>query len=745
MDPQHSPRVDETVGLPSGSESPTVIRFGILVKILGITAIALGGAVAGLTAYSSTKQLNKEVASLERRSAVYARLVAEQAKSAVAFQDKETAREILRSITVDSSVTGIAIYTEHGLLEEEGKLSRTAQAVAHRLDANRVFSLPDSYLSVALIQSLEGPRGTVVFELSKSELKSARKSVIVASLLGGLLALAVALGLSWPLSKALARRIKVIASAASSVANGDLTVEPISDRSQDEVGVLARGFNTMVDHLRSLLAQMEKRAQDEKERLELLVQERTSALDARNEELRLVMDNVDQGFLSLDSLGRMSSERSARVEQWFGAVKDGEDFFCYLERAGRIDLGGFRLAWDQLVEDILPEDVCLGQIPGRVVIQGRTFQLDLRPIRDALGRFSRALVVMSDVTPLIERERAEQEERETVVLVSRLLRDRHGVLGFFAETERLVHEIHESSHDGVALRRHVHTLKGNAGIFGLASIVTACHQVEDELSVDDEIDPASIERLVATVRHVTDRFSIFLKEKDGGVVVEREDQARLLKAIERGARHDELAAMVRDWENEPLRTRMERVAAQLETLARRLGKGPVEIDIQCDALRQPEERWQPLWSELSHVIRNAVDHGLETPEERKRNGKSEAAKVVLKGFQEGSHLTIEIEDSGRGIDWLAVEQKALRLGLIRKTGNDPDTLSELLFADGLSTKETVSELSGRGVGLAALKRTVQAHGGDVKVRSRLGHGTRFAITWPIAPNKAANDLLASAS
>lgn len=137
---------------------------------------------------------------------------------------------------------------------------------------------------------------------------------------------------------------------------------------------------------------------------------------------------------------------------------------------------------------------------------------------------------------------------------------------------------------------------------------------------------------------------------------------------------------------------------------------------------------------LTHMVRNAVDHGVETIDERARLGKPNPARVKLQAFYEASRVVIEISDDGRGIDGDKVCSKAVEKGLIspEKARNMPlREKQNLIFLPGLSTAEKVSELSGRGVGMDVVKANIDRLGGKVEINSELGRGTSFKIKLPL--------------
>jgi chemotaxis protein histidine kinase CheA/CheY-like chemotaxis protein len=136
---------------------------------------------------------------------------------------------------------------------------------------------------------------------------------------------------------------------------------------------------------------------------------------------------------------------------------------------------------------------------------------------------------------------------------------------------------------------------------------------------------------------------------------------------------------------------------------------------------------------LIHLIRNAVDHGIEAPELRETLGKPELGRVSLKARADGDMLAVEIEDDGRGIDPATLREAAVRKGLLspaQAQALGEREAVELIFRAGFSTKEQVSEVSGRGVGMDVVKRKVEALGGSVSVTSRIGRSTTVALRLP---------------
>jgi two-component system chemotaxis sensor kinase CheA len=137
---------------------------------------------------------------------------------------------------------------------------------------------------------------------------------------------------------------------------------------------------------------------------------------------------------------------------------------------------------------------------------------------------------------------------------------------------------------------------------------------------------------------------------------------------------------------------------------------------------------------LVHLVRNSLDHGIESPEQRKAAGKPESARVEIAARHAGGNVEISVSDDGRGIDPAAVARKALERGLIpaeQVDAFDMRAAIETLFSPGFSTAEQTSDISGRGVGMDAVRTTIRELGGEVVLTSTLGEGTTALIRLPL--------------
>lgn len=165
--------------------------------------------------------------------------------------------------------------------------------------------------------------------------------------------------------------------------------------------------------------------------------------------------------------------------------------------------------------------------------------------------------------------------------------------------------------------------------------------------------------------------------------------------------------------------------------AAKLGK-KVNFEIEGEETELDRTLLESLSDPLTHLIRNAIDHGIEPPDVRRQQGKPETGTIKLSAFQSEGRIYIEVRDDGKGIDTERVRQKAIQLGWITENDYPPDeTLYEFIFQPGFSTAQQVSDLSGRGVGMDVVKRNVESLGGSISVQSKRGEGTRFLLRVPL--------------
>jgi two-component system chemotaxis sensor kinase CheA len=188
----------------------------------------------------------------------------------------------------------------------------------------------------------------------------------------------------------------------------------------------------------------------------------------------------------------------------------------------------------------------------------------------------------------------------------------------------------------------------------------------------------------------------------------------------------------------PFSSLTERLPRAVRDLAHRLNK-TIELDVQGADVELDRTVIEALGDPLSHLVRNAADHGLEDPQTRQKSGKAERGKLTLSARRERDKVIVEVQDDGRGMDAQALRRKAVKSAAMTQEAADAlsdDAAYELAFLPGVSTRDDATEVSGRGVGLDAVQRKVESLGGKVSIRSVPGKGTTFVVELPLSVSMA---------
>ena len=485
------------------------------------------------------------------------------------------------------------------------------------------------------------PVGTIRYGLSTKRMQDAlvaaqidasvqlRRSLL---LIGAIVCFSTLFGLLLSRIQAvrITRPVSDLTEAARKLASGDRTVR-VSIHSGDELEALGGSFNRMVEELDASYSQLEEMNRT----LEQKVQDRTAELATKNRDMRLVLDNVDQGFVTLSMHGVMAVERSRVVDVWFGENRSAVAFWQFLEPYDRLFAHEFELAWQQVEEDFLPLEVTLDQLPTRIAYGKTTFSLRFLPFYYQ-GEADGVLVVIADITEKLQKEREEAEQNELMQGFKRLMLDRSGFSNFVKESSEMIEQIRTpEGRDPVILKRTLHTLKGNSAVMGLSVVARLCHLLEDQLAENGHMAKDTLEELsgrwIAILGHIAAFTGV---EKQRIIEVPHSEYAALVSRLSTETQGEILNQLL-SWQLEPITKPFERLAEQARALAHRLGRGEVNVAIDGGGVRLDPETWSPFFSTLVHVVRNAIDHGIEPSAERLRAGKPAVGTLRLKAVASG--------------------------------------------------------------------------------------------------------------
>ena len=553
------------------------------------------------------------------------------------------------------------------------------------------------------------------------------------SLSGAVLLISVAL--AFIIARGISRSVRSLSGASNTVQ----TQKDFSVRAQkhgsDELGRLTDAFNEMLDGIQARDQELE----DHRQNLESLVQARTAELAKRNEAMRMVLDNVEQGLATINVDGSLENERSAIFDRWFPDTTTAATFSKALAANDNNMEAMLQLSWETVTDGFLPMELAIDQMPNKLIVQDRHYELTYKPMGDEES-FGGALLMVSDVTAEVERMRREIEQREFISVFQAVMKDKSGFIEFFNETENLVNQIVDDTiADDAVLKRVIHTVKGNTAIYGITSVADACHELESAC-VEDDRRPNHNE--LQLLRDVWTAFATRVRsfastDEDEVIEVQYDELENLIRSVNGRKPYPELATQLEALKDEPTATRFKRIGEQAKSLALKLGKSEITVNIESNNVRLPSDRWANFWGSFIHCVRNSLDHGIENQEERLAAGKPESGTINLRSRIDNGDYIIEMIDDGRGIDWQRVAEKAKSSGLPHSSRED---LVEALFSDGLSTRDQASDMSGRGVGMSAVRDACLQMKGEISINSIANKGTTIRFKIPTTGNSKANPM-----
>lgn len=550
---------------------------------------------------------------------------------------------------------------------------------------------------------------------------------------------------------------------------------------KDELGLVATNFNKLLALIKSQMAGLRELLEAKESALKVIqatqAQLILSEKDALQGKQRVsnLLNNSGQGFLSFGGDLLIDPEISRACETMLGCSPAGRNVAQVFVGDDPVKTDLFCAIIPAVLAEADPDirESMLSLLPAEISRNDVLLKAEYKLLEG--GRF---MAVLTDITEERRLESMLQSERlrlELIVLAVSDTRNFFDAIDAFREflSHRLPRMLDEAASPEIlssCLGRELHTYKGLLNQFGLIHTPKVLHEIEtclsDVATAGDTLTRQSIVDTVAVhvLQSAFDKDLAVLSDALGteflahgrSIVLSSDQVLRLEKFAVRllqGEVIDASAIEIRTLLNEVVALRKVTLNVALKNYdglvrqaAKRLGKqvAPIEVLGGTEIWVDPQS-YQAFLHALGHVFRNAVVHGLESPEDRWAAAKKEAGKISCHVTLEGRSIKLSIADDGSGVDLDALRKRAVEAGIY--TADEilvisDDEIASLVFRDRMSTRGTVTELSGRGVGLAAVLSETQKLGGEVVVRSATGQGTQFLFTLPLRQNAVSSGLMA---
>ncbi len=518
------------------------------------------------------------------------------------------------------------------------------------------------------------------------------------------------------------------------------------------------------------------------ENLESLVAERTLALRQKTADIQSMLQNMPQGVLTIVAGNKIHPEYSAYLETIFETTSIADRDVMDLVFANT-SLGADTLSTIEVsIAACIGEDAMNYEFNSHLLVtefearmaDGRTKALELSwsPIVNESDVVEKLMVCVRDVTELKRLANESSAQRRELEMIGEILSVSqekfqdfmHTSMAFVEENRALTEQAKGPSSELITqLFRNMHTVKGNARTYGLGNLTNTVHEAEqtyDDLRKNESTEwaPETMLTQLDSVRSLLEEYAKINDNKLGRkgpgrrgnvekfLMVEKAQVAETLEVMQ-GVDLESVDAMraalvetqkvLRRIGTERVPDLLGGVIESLPSLAKELGKEPPVVAIHDNGVLVRNQIAGLLKNLFTHLYRNAIDHGIEQPAARLAAGKPAVGRIELDVALAGDDMTMVLRDDGQGMALGRIRQIAAERGLVDASASltDEET-AQLVFLPGFSTAEVVTEVSGRGVGMDAVKGFLEREGGRVSVRflgARTADGFRpfeFVIVLP---------------
>ncbi|MFN7824077.1 MAG: ATP-binding protein [Pseudobdellovibrionaceae bacterium] len=468
--------------------------------------------------------------------------------------------------------------------------------------------------------------------------------------------------------------------------------------------------------------------------LEKMVEERTFEIQKLNLLMKGLLDSLAQGFLVFDLMGQVLPVTSKSCRKLLETDPAGQPIWDVLKIAPQ-KTEGFKKWLLTVKGEMLPfEDLAPLAPPTLPHSEGLEISLQYFPLRNTEQKLTGIVLVASDITELLRAQRQSQSDREKVEMILKILEHKTRMGRFFAESSELIESLQSpdlSSRTSEILRA-LHTLKGGFSTFGFSALASSIHEIESHF----QAWPA--DQALSAFRKVKSDFESTQAELTGllGAHWKNQDSLEISRATVEGfmkTLDQQAPALVEFYQetflSRPLPDFFAAFEETVQNLAAQENKSLLPFKYEGEPVKLLTEIYSPLMSSCVHAFRNALDHGIETREERVAVGKLPEGEIRIHAQVVKNWLILEIKDNGRGIHPQKIREKLDKQGFPHEQESDEQVIQHV-FDSQFSTKELVTELSGRGVGMDAIRAEAQALGGEASVQSVIGSGTKLTLRVP---------------
>ena len=700
-----------------------------------VNDLAIRSRSSALFTDMDTKQLEVEYAAAQKAQKVFTNTEKKLVEQLAGVNATEQERALMNEI----SLAGKKV------------LPATEESLTQALDADTVAAVLTLTNRVRPAEIVLRAKVTELIELQRKQGEEASADVIalqrnVFILVSALVIVALTAGglIAWRITGSVTKPISQMQSMMTEIATTQDFTRRVPVTRMDEIGHSLVAFNSMIEK----------------------IQESSLLLKQKTADIQAMMHNIPQGILTIEGGNKVHPEFSTYLEtiletndiagrdvmnSVFDSSSFNSDVFSQVEAAISACIGEDAMNFE-FNEHLLVRKADRKMPDGRV----KALDLNWSPIIDDTDTVVRLMLCVRDVTELREIAAMANQQKRELEMIGQILAINqekfHEFIdssdNFLAENKQLINEASVGG-NGVSdpevitqLFRNMHTIKGNARTYGLLHLTNLVHEAEqsyDELRKNPEAawDHEKLQSQLLDAFTALQEYAhinvIKLGRKGPGrrggvekflmVPNEHVQQALLLlENVDAGdiSAMNEVLKRVRESLSligtENMAGVLAGVLDSLPSLAKELGKEPPQTSIKDNGIVIKNQVSDLMRNVFMHLYRNSLDHGIETAEKRIVQGKPAAGHIQLEILMQENHVQFKLRDDGRGLNLGFIKLKAIEQGLIREDDQlSSEQIAKLILAPGFSTAAQVTEVSGRGVGMDAVKAFVEREGGHIEL------------------------------
>ena len=509
-------------------------------------------------------------------------------------------------------------------------------------------------------------------------------------------------------------------------------------------------------HFENVLNEMKGKLGVSHMKLQSYARKLEKKIEERNKNINTMINHLEQGFFTFGETGVVDSGASKFSLEIFGVKKVEGKNIKDLFSLGGIN-ADFTEKWvSNVFKGKIPFKDIVSLGPEKMELWGKTVNLDFKPIYkdEDEHQLQKVVCIASDITEKLHVDEKVEKEKEFAFMILSIFDSPMTFIDLFNHFDSLVKNIIKNPSEMKIdeLYRIFHTYKAQFSRFHLTDIADSVHHLEEILgklrmieseSIKEQLEKDEVYKslfseknfLIETVYNIFKNFQT--KNRDifkfaNSMLSSNEGGQDMYKA------QNEIKKIYYEIESQFILKPVHESFSKLSGIANELAKEQdkdLEFIVEESDLRINEAEYGGFFDSLIHIVRNCVDHGIESKEKRKLFKKKEKG-VIKVSFEKQSkfYFKCTISDDGRGIDPLLIKEKAQTIkkysrdALLKMTEQE---LYQIIFEPGFSTKQEVDHVSGRGVGMDVIKTSVLQLDGDISISSKLGEGTSFEFKLPI--------------